>query len=71
MKAGATWIISGALNLGWVPAAGGSLRDYQVQLEELRALLWGQALQFVGGGSPQRGSGDSSENGNGSPAAAD
>ena len=54
------------MNSFGVPFAGGSLRDYQVQLEELRALLWGQALQFVGGGgSPRRGGGGGSESGDG------
>jgi hypothetical protein len=60
----------GAIIPGEYHCAGGSLRDYQVQLEELRALLWGQALQFVGGGSPRRGGGGGGSSGNGDDSSA-
>lgn len=41
---------------------GGSLSDYREQLEDLRSLVWGHALSFVGGGDGSfgRGGGDGS-----------
>lgn len=46
-----------------VSASGGSLRDYQVQLEELHSLLWGQAVHFVGSGSGNSSGGGRSSSG--------
>lgn len=55
--------VSELVRLCLVWCAGGSLRDYQVQLEELRSLLWGQAVHFVGGGSGSGSSGGRSSSG--------
>ncbi len=46
----------------FLTATGGSLSDYREQLEDLRSLVWGHALSFVGGGDGGfgRSSGDGS-----------